>query len=372
MSDKSYTAAIKKVLKILNMSETKYLGHIGRSIAPGCLEMEEVPGVDKRAIGNWTTDVFGSHYDTKLPLAAMRAMSGYDSRRGKFVHARSAFYGDQSHAHLPNLLFPWVDDALSKIEGKSQHTAYGFLSLIKNLRWVILQDAAVMISKGKREHYVYTKFKDVFDTNAFKDYSKKMIQHLEVREKMDPNKLSTLTETVLPYVNGNLEDVNMAVHKIDGTVNQLSQEVTNMTQEISTDLVGIKEEIKDNASGHITVMKHIFKDELYKNSHIIRDQMKTQIANWNYKQADSLVAQADEILQITNDDGDHDKVDTNKRSIHEISDSPHKHEQYQIPETFDTFQKLLEHYYNDAEPYEKAGGGNKWRRHLTEAEKKVY
>ena len=137
-------------------------------------------------------------------------------------------------------------------------------------------------------------------------------------------------------------------------------------------MVGIKEEIKDNASGHITVMKHIFKDELYKNSHIIRDQMKTQIANWNYKQADSLVAQADEILQIKNDDGDHDKVDTNKRSIHEISDSPHKHEQYQIPETFDTFQKLLEHYYNDAEPYEKEGGGTKWRRHLTLADKKRF
>ena len=178
------------------------------------------------------------------------------------------------------------------------------------------------------------------------------------------------TETVLPFVNGNLEDVNMAVHKMDGIVNQLSQEVTNMTQEISTDLVGIKEEIKDNASGHITVMKHIFKDELYKNSHIIHDQMKTQIANWNYKQADSLVAQADEILQITNDDDDHNKVDTNKRSIHEISDSPQTHEHYQIPDSFDSLHNLLEHYYNDAEPYEKTGHENKRRKHLTTAENK--
>ena len=91
MSDKSYTTAISRVLKKLNISETNVLGHIGRTIAPSCLEIEEVPGVDKRAIGNWTTDVFGSLYDTKLPLTDMRAMSGYDSRREKFVHSRSAF-----------------------------------------------------------------------------------------------------------------------------------------------------------------------------------------------------------------------------------------------------------------------------------------
>ena len=61
MSDKSYTSAIKKVLKNLDLNEVTYLGHIGRGIAPGKLEMEEVNGVDKRAIGNWTTYVFGSH-----------------------------------------------------------------------------------------------------------------------------------------------------------------------------------------------------------------------------------------------------------------------------------------------------------------------
>ena len=294
MSDKSYTTAISRVLKKLNISEINVLGHIGRTIAPSCLEMHEVPGADKRSIGNWTTDVFGSCYDTKLPLSAMRVMAGYDSRRGKFIHARSAFYGDKSHADLPNLLFPWVDDALSKIEGKSHHTAYGFLSLIKNLRWVILQDAAVMIGKGKRIHCIYNKtFKHIFYSDLFKDYSQKMIQHLKIKENMDPNNLSTLTETVLPFVNGNLENVNMAVHKMDGSVNELSQEVSNITQDICTDLVDIKEEINDNVSGQITVIKDVLKDELCKSSHKIHDQMKTQMDNWNYKQGTSLIAQAD-------------------------------------------------------------------------------
>ena len=105
MSKSSYTTAIQKFLTILKLSIV-YLAHIGRGIAPGCLEIEEISGLDKCAIGNWATDVFGSHYDTKLLLPAMRAMLGHDSRRGKFIHPRSSFKGDASHAHLPGLLFP--------------------------------------------------------------------------------------------------------------------------------------------------------------------------------------------------------------------------------------------------------------------------
>ena len=85
---------------------TVYVAHIGRGVAPGCLEIEEIGGLDKRAIENWATDVFGSHYDTKLPLLDMRAILGYDSRRDYFIHARSSFYGDQSHARLSDVLFP--------------------------------------------------------------------------------------------------------------------------------------------------------------------------------------------------------------------------------------------------------------------------
>ena len=168
MTEASYANVIDKVLKKLRIVNSAYLGHIGRGIAPGIMEVEEVKGADRRAIGNWATDVFGSHYDTRLPLPAMRAMSGYDSRRGRFIHPRNAFYGDASHVHLPGLLFPWVDEALRKTVNTTHHTAYGFLSLIKNLRWVILQDAAVMITQGQRTHYIFTKFKHkMFLSRAF-------------------------------------------------------------------------------------------------------------------------------------------------------------------------------------------------------------
>ena len=58
MGPNSYTAAIKMVLKLLGLSLI-YMLHLGRGIAPGVLEMEEVGGLDKHALGNWVTDMFG-------------------------------------------------------------------------------------------------------------------------------------------------------------------------------------------------------------------------------------------------------------------------------------------------------------------------
>ena len=113
MGPNSYTTAIKMVLKLLGLS-LMYLLNLGRGISPGVLEIEEVGGLDKRALGNWATDVFGSHYDTKLPLPAMRAMSGHDARRGYFYHPRSQFTGDKSHQHLPSLFSHGLMKLLNK------------------------------------------------------------------------------------------------------------------------------------------------------------------------------------------------------------------------------------------------------------------
>ena len=295
MSEKAYTGAIKKVLKILQLS-TVYAGHIGRGIAPGCLEVEEISAIDKCAIGNSVTDVFGTHYDTKLPLTAMRAMSGHDSRRGKFIHPRSTFYGDESHKHPPELLFPWVDAAICQTNETKHDTALGFLTLIKNLRWVILQDVAVMIAKGKRDHYVFKQSKHVFDSPAFHDFSMKMMQHLNLKETRDPNKVGALTETVLPYVNGNLQMVNMSVNKMDGAVKQLSQDIIGVTQDINKDFVDIKEEINETVKDNFGSLKVALTEEIGKSSMTIKDNMTIQFANWNYNMSDSLVKQSDQML----------------------------------------------------------------------------
>ena len=98
-----------------------------------------------------------------------------------------------------------------------------------------------------------------------------MVQHLNVRENSDPNKLGARTETGLPFVNGNLQNINMVVNKMDVTVKQLSQDVNSMTQDFCIDLVDIREEINDNVREHIRVMKNVFKEEIGKSSLLIHD-----------------------------------------------------------------------------------------------------
>ena len=108
-------------------------------------------------------------------------MSGHDSRRGYFNHPCSMFYGDATHSHLLSLLLPWVDESIDKVLNTENHTSFGFLALVKFLRWVILQDAAVMIHQYNRIHYIYRQFDKLFESDAFNNYTDQMVDHLLVK-----------------------------------------------------------------------------------------------------------------------------------------------------------------------------------------------
>ena len=94
-----------------------------------------------------------------------------------------------------------VDDTLKKTHETKHHMAYGFLLLVKKLRWVIFVHAASMIEKRQRDHVVFKTFKEVFETKVFGAFLIKILKLLSVKDKNDPNKLGTLTRTILPYVN---------------------------------------------------------------------------------------------------------------------------------------------------------------------------
>ena len=57
------------------------------------MDLEKVGNLDKRALGNWATDMFGKIYSSKLPLAAMRVMNGFDNRSGMHHKPRTTFMG---------------------------------------------------------------------------------------------------------------------------------------------------------------------------------------------------------------------------------------------------------------------------------------
>ena len=61
------------------------------------------------------------------------------------------------------------DDGKYLFDGKGNCTSF-FNYLIK-LRWVILQDCAVMIGKKKRQHFIFEHMSELFESDIFKDYT---------------------------------------------------------------------------------------------------------------------------------------------------------------------------------------------------------
>ena len=64
-----------------------------------------------------------------------------------------------------------------------------------------------MIRQYNHTHYIYKQFDKVFESDIFNNYANQMVEYLKLSEKTDPNKLGILTETVLPYVNSNIENI---------------------------------------------------------------------------------------------------------------------------------------------------------------------
>ena len=95
-----------------------------------------------------------------------------------------------------------------------------------------------------------------------------------------------------------------------------TQDVMSMTQDHSKNCVDIKEEINANVREHIGLMKDVLTEEISKSSLFIKDTMRIKMADWNYKMSDSLVEQADKMLEIANgDETDGNELSNNLTAI---------------------------------------------------------
>ena len=110
MVDSQFVKKIK-ACKLLNI-ESNICLHFGRRTAPAILYPEEVSELDKRALGNWSTDVFGEVYSYKLPLLAIRDMEGFDKRSEMDHNPRTMFYGDDRHKVLAMKIFPLIEKVM--------------------------------------------------------------------------------------------------------------------------------------------------------------------------------------------------------------------------------------------------------------------
>lgn len=170
----TYTDALAAAFKRLAIS-LKKKGHIGRSLGPGLLQLEEVCQLQIKELGRWMMDVFERHYSNGIPFPAMRVAAGFKKERGSFFMPRSMFEPSQE---LKDMVFPNIKDAQRAFSQLPQETqvrlkgARDFLRSMDYLASVFLQDSAFFMSSPTdgegRYHALFEA--EIFKTPQYQEF----------------------------------------------------------------------------------------------------------------------------------------------------------------------------------------------------------
>ena len=383
MSDSSYQKLLHKACKFLGIVISHFL-HLGRSAGPAQCELEEVNGDDSRALGNWKQDVFGSCYSTQLPLPAMRVMAGHDKRQGFHSNPRSTYFGTDAHQDLAKMIFPWLDGALEETNKCKNKTAAGFLSLMESLRWVILQDAAVMLSEH-REHYIFTHNPEIFNSSSFRDFQTKLLLHIEDHKRDD--RFNATLDSVLPGVHNRLDNQIFATQASNAKMNMMQSSIRGVIrnyEDFKEMYVTEKGEQMDEVN---TSIRKGFEDVKNSMGNVFRGEVNAFVEHMgSYPMTQTpigLLENAKTTVDLLKDAGANDESTHNQLMIRDEDPFPKTKQStssvkakktvqlYEMPKHFPTFVSMTVHWHQVVKEHESTGY-KVWRNHLTASEKKRF
>ena len=136
--------------------------------------MAEADGDEIANLGNWNLTVRADRYSAKLPLKIMRVMAGHSSQKNVFHLPRSEVKPSENLQHM---IFPFIEahELLLASSPGSHPTASVFLTLLRRLRTVILQDAAIHLHQG-RKHSLFCM--DVLNTPEFSEFKTTLLARI--------------------------------------------------------------------------------------------------------------------------------------------------------------------------------------------------
>jgi hypothetical protein len=206
ISDRGYAGVIKNISKTLQLP-VHHFTHLGRELGPTMLEFAEMDPEDIRRLGNWDPSTQEAAYSAKLPLKPMRVAVGFHEQKGLHWSARQMKIPAET---LQQQLWSWIEDSLQAINTATsadqidRYTAIGFLKLLKFLRIVILQDAAMLLHQG-RTHIVLED--PIFSSPAFLNFKAEIVQHCQ--EATNP--CDTNLNQLIPGMNERLGNLQSSV-----------------------------------------------------------------------------------------------------------------------------------------------------------------
>ena len=355
----TYTKKITDCLQELGIPSKKK-EHFGRNTGPAIMDVEEVCGLDQRNMGNWAADVFQKNYSKRLPLGALRVLAGFSKERGYYKNTRTTFTGGHKYIELWHRIFPWVDDVLNDNGITKFDTAKSFLELLRNLRWVILQDAALLTTVYGRKHCMFSNSPEIFESDLFKDYANDLQRHMNA--SIDPNDVNI--ETVLPGVLGKFEQQHNCLKKMKEDISTIKSCVDSghVVKEVTQN---VDEKLK-SFSGFIgnAFTLYASQDDTTNNSLSLSQHRDISVATPQLEgDRGSIVQDKTTTVQIDNDTTALCNIQENEITV--------DNDTYSIPDTFETVKEMLEHWEKCVIP-RLDKHKSEWRKHLSTKEKKKY
>lgn len=217
MSSATYANAVKGVLNDLGIPTDKQC-HIGRATGPRLAEMMELSEQQIQNLGNWEPSQRQEIYSEKIPLQALRVMNGHPHQRGSVYIPRFTLEIPLPlRALAQEQIFPWAEGKLADVQRasaadvQSRHTAAYFLRMLIQLRQLILQDTAeIMTYNEPRQHPLFTE--PIFTSPLFGEYVTAMKTHLAQAPAADPLNMSM--EAALPGVMNRFDQLQACLNQL--------------------------------------------------------------------------------------------------------------------------------------------------------------
>lgn len=228
MGTSRYAESVKEVLNDHGLPIDKQ-AHLGRAVGPRLAEMHELPEVQIQNLGNWEPSQRQEVYSEKIPFQALRVMNGHP-------HEKGCVYIPRFTLDIPlplweearRAIFPWAEIKIQEVrdaiaaDQKPRPTALYFLKMLIDLRRIILQDTAEILTySNRRTHPLFEE--PIFASRHFGDYVARMRTHLAQAPADDP--LNSAIEKALPGVRERIDQVQ-------GSLNHVGQRVDNVAHEV--------------------------------------------------------------------------------------------------------------------------------------------
>jgi hypothetical protein len=262
MDDAHYGNVIKDVCKKLEIPQNKQL-HIGRVIGVKVAELEELAPDLIKNIGNWDVEVLEKFYSTKLGLQGLRVCAGHSSERGLHFNQRTVISPPDDLRKAVNG-FEFVESSLERVlqanaqDGKDRQTAIQFFKLIDNLRDVVLQDAAVLIARG-RKHLVFDL--PVFQTRAFKTFQEEILQSLAVTPHPQDDDLRRNIPAVADRLDNQQQEIGNVKRELGHLRNDTNRRLDSLNENMGTGfsliLTKMGEQMHRNSQQNHEVSRHL-------------------------------------------------------------------------------------------------------------------